>query len=137
MIYTPLGGVAHFVEVTILPLRMTMCGFASAEEDSGYFSKDIMTNEINYAEIAHRILGKLKEIDVAKGESLQPFMEQFEHLKLKEGFVFDVYQTGTTHGSNYQFYARNIDVEEIFEDVEHKKNKYSLFPIIDEDDFVL
>ena len=78
------------------------------------FSKDIMINEINYAEIAHRILGKLKEIDVEKGESLQPFMEQFEHLRLRDGFMPDAYYTGEFHGGHYEFYARNKKISEPF-----------------------
>ena len=50
-----------------------------------------MTTEINYAEIANRIFGKLKEIDVKNGESLHLFWKQFEHLKLRDGFVLDSY----------------------------------------------
>ena len=82
-----------------------------------------MTTEINYAESAHRILGKLKEIDVTKGESLQPFMEQFEHIKLKDGFVLDIYYTGDFHGGCYKFYARNKDIVEVFIESENLKKQ--------------
>ena len=83
-----------------------------------------MTTEINYAESAQRVFGKLKEIDVEKGESLQPFMEQFEHIKLRDGFVLDAYEQGSWHAAHYEFYARRPDIEEIFEDVRHRENSY-------------
>ena len=83
-----------------------------------------MTIEINYAESAHRIFGKLKEIDVEKGESLQPFMELFEHIKLRDGFVLDAYKQGNWHAAHYEFYARNLDIEEVFEDIEGKNKSY-------------
>ena len=82
-----------------------------------------MTTEINYAESAHRILGKLKEIDVTKGESLQPFMEQFEHIKLKDGFVLDAYYTGSSHGGCYEFYARHKYILEAFIESENLKKQ--------------
>jgi hypothetical protein len=73
-----------------------------------------MTTEINYSEIANRIFGKLKEIDVKNGESLNLFWEQFEHLKLRDGFVLDSYYTGEFHGGHYEFYARNESISEPF-----------------------
>lgn len=86
-------------------------------------SKYIMTTKINYAEIAQRIFGKLKEINVEKGESLLPFMEQFEHLKLREGFVLDAYYTGEFHGGHYELYARNRDISEPFIESEALKDR--------------
>ena len=83
-----------------------------------------MTTDISYAEIAHRILGKLKEINVENGESLQPFWEQFEHLKLKEGFILDAYLQGNRHAAHYELYARSLGIEDVFEDIEGKNNSY-------------
>lgn len=82
-----------------------------------------MTTEINYAESARRILGKLKEIDEKNRESLQPFMEQFAHIKLKDGFVLDIYYTGDFHGGCYKFYARNKDIVEVFIESENLKKQ--------------
>lgn len=82
-----------------------------------------MKTDINYAESARRILGKLKEIDMKKGECLQPFMEQFEHIKLKDGFVLDAYYTGDFHGGCYKFYARSKDISEPFIESERLKDR--------------
>lgn len=77
-----------------------------------------MTTEINYSEIANRIFGKLKEIDVKNGESLHLFWEQFEHLKLRDGIVLNSYYTGEFHGGHYEFYARNESISEPFKECE-------------------
>jgi hypothetical protein len=82
-----------------------------------------MTTEINYSEIANRIFGKLKEIDVKNGESLHLFWEQFEHLKLRDGFVIDSYYTGEFHGGHYKFYARNWSISEPFIESESLKDR--------------
>ena len=63
---------------------------------------------INYAEIAYRILGKLKAIDVEL-EALHSFWEQFEHLKLKDGYKLDVYYMGSHLGGHYELYGRKCD----------------------------
>ena len=70
-----------------------------------------MTMKINYAEIAHRILGKLEGLDVEFSPDLHAFFEQFEHLKLKAGYEPDVFYIGDFLGGHYELYARKSDVK--------------------------
>ena len=87
------------------------------------FRKDIMTNEINYSEIAHRILGKLKKLDIDNGESLYTFWMLFKHLRLKDEYELDAYYTGNSHGGCYKFYARHKDILEVFIESENLKKQ--------------
>lgn len=82
-----------------------------------------MADEINYAASARRIFGAIKAIDIKKGESLQPFMEQFEHIWLRDGFVLDAFKCGDLDDASYRFYARKDDASEPYEEPEHLKEK--------------
>lgn len=82
-----------------------------------------MTDEINYAASARRIFGAIKAIDIKKGESLQPFMEQFEHIRLRNGFVLDAFKCGDLDDARYRFYARKDDASEPYEEPEHLKER--------------
>lgn len=82
-----------------------------------------MTNDIDYAASARRVLVAIRRIDIESGESLQPFMEQFEHIKLRDGFVLDAFKCGNNHAAHYEFYARKEDASEPYEEPEHLKNR--------------
>ena len=82
-----------------------------------------MTNDIDYAASARRVLDAIKKIDIESGERLQPFMEQFEHIKLRDGFVLDAFKCGNDHAAHYEFYARKEDASEPYEEPEHLKNR--------------
>lgn len=80
-----------------------------------------MCNEINYAESARRVFEVIKKIDVENGESLQPFMEYFENIRIKEVFVLDAFNCGNSIGASFRFYARRKDASEPFIEPEDMK----------------
>ncbi len=71
-----------------------------------------MSKHIN-AETAHRVVRAIRrQVDFDKYDNLQVLMEQFSHIRLREGYVLDAFEAGEFLGSNYQLYARPHDAAE-------------------------
>lgn len=73
-----------------------------------------MDKKFNYAESAHRIFGTIAKIEIRDVENLQSLMDQFEHIRLKEGFVLDAYYSGCMNSGHYKLYARHREAAEPF-----------------------
>ena len=73
-----------------------------------------MCKGINYAESAHGIIGAIKEANLSQARNLQSFMEKFEHIRMREGYILDAYYSGCHWGAHYNLYARRNDASEPF-----------------------
>ena len=73
-----------------------------------------MGQSINYAESARKLLGILKDIRLNDVENLQCYMDNFDHIRMRKGFVLDAFSEGERWGANYQLYARREDASEPF-----------------------
>ena len=73
-----------------------------------------MGQKINYAESARKLLGFIKDINLKDVENLQCYMDNFDHIRMRKGFILDAFYTSTLHGGDYQLYARREDASEPF-----------------------
>lgn len=76
----------------------------------------IMKNRIN-AEAAHKVVATIRQTDFEKYDNLQHLMAQFQYIRLREGFILDVFNSGSHWGAAYVLYARhkNANKEVYFE----------------------
>ena len=61
----------------------------------------IMKEEINYAASARKLLGIIKDIDLKNVENLQCYMDNFDHIRMRKGFVLDAFYKGERWGASY------------------------------------
>ena len=73
-----------------------------------------MKEEINYAASARKLLGIIKDIDLKNVENLQCYMDNFDHIRMRKGFVLDAFYEGERWGASYQLYARKENASEPF-----------------------
>lgn len=73
-----------------------------------------MSQHIN-AETAHSVVAAIKQIKFEEYDNIQGVMEQFRHIRLREGYVLDAFKVGGFLGSNFQLYARHKDANQEFE----------------------
>ena len=73
-----------------------------------------MGQKINYAESARKLLGFIKDINLKDVENLQCYMDNFDHIRMRKGFILDAFYTSTLNGGDYQLYARREDASEPF-----------------------
>lgn len=69
-----------------------------------------MSQHIN-AETAHRVVAAIKQINFEKYDNIQGVMEQFRHIRLREGYVLDAFNDADFYGARYKLYARRIDAD--------------------------